>query len=101
MLAHGCRVLVKRHLFQLDHRKVTANLRKHRVGFKTACEVLFDPFVCFVDSEMVGGEERERVIGMTASWKLLVVVYVDLGDSIRLISARSPTRKEKKAYEDQ
>ena len=87
--------------FNWDRRKAAANLRKHRAGFKTTCEVFFDPFVCFVDSELVGGEERERVIGMTASWKLLVVVYVDLGDSIRLISARSVTRKEKQAYEDQ
>ena len=50
---------------------------------------------------MVGGKERERVIGMTAGWELLVVVYVDRGDFIRLISARSPTRKEKQEYEDQ
>ena len=87
--------------FKWDRGKAAANLRKHRVGFKTACEAFFDPFVCFVDSEMVGGEERERVIGMTAGWELLVVVYVDRGDFIRLISARSPTRKEKQEYEDQ
>ena len=56
--------------FKWDRKKAAGNLRKHRIGFETACEVLFDPFVCFVDSEMVGGEERESVIGMTAGWEL-------------------------------
>lgn len=87
--------------FAWDRRKAAANLRKHGVGFKTACEVFFDPFVSFVDSEVVDSEDRERVIGMTAGWELVVVVYVDRGDSIRLISARSATRKERQTYENQ
>jgi uncharacterized DUF497 family protein len=87
--------------FEWDRRKAAANVRQHGVSFKTASEVFFDPFICFVDSEVVESEERERTIGMTAGWELLVVVYVDQGDSIRLISARSATRKERQAYEDQ
>ena len=87
--------------FEWVRKKAAANFRKHGVDFKTACEVFFDPFVCFVDSEVVGGEERERVIGMTVGWDLLVVAYMDRGDSIRLISARSATRKERRAYENQ
>ena len=87
--------------FEWDRRKAAANLRKHGVGFKIACEVFFDPFVCLVDSEVVDGEERESVIGMTGGWDLLVVAYVDRVDSIRLISARPATRKGRLAYEDQ
>jgi uncharacterized DUF497 family protein len=87
--------------FEWDRRKAAANARKHGVSFKTASEVFFDPFVYFVDSEVVESEERERTIGMTAGWELLVVVYVDQGDAIRLISTRYATRKERQAYEDQ
>ena len=87
--------------FRWDIRKAAANLRKHGVRFRAAAEVFFDPFVCFVDSDGIGSEEREKVIGITAGWELLVVVYVNRGDSIRLISARYATRKERQVYEDQ
>ncbi|MCZ6624264.1 MAG: BrnT family toxin [Deltaproteobacteria bacterium] len=87
--------------FEWDRRKASANLRKHRVGFENACEVFFDPFIFWMGSEVVDGEERERVIGITAGWELLVVVYVDQRDSIRLISARLATGQERGAYEDQ
>ena len=87
--------------FEWDRRKASANLRKHRVGFENACEVFFDPFIFWMGSEAVDGEERERVIGITAGWELLVVVYVDQRDSIRLISARPATGQERGAYEDQ
>jgi uncharacterized DUF497 family protein len=87
--------------FEWDRRKASANVRKHGVGFETACEVFFDPFIHWMDSEVVDGEERETVIGMTGGWELLVVVYVEQRDSIRLISARPAIRQERRAYEDQ
>ena len=87
--------------FEWDRRKASANLRKHRVGFENACEVFFDPFIRWMDPEVVDGEERERVSGMTAGWELWVVVYVDQRDSIRVISARPATGQERGAYEDQ
>lgn len=86
--------------FGWDRKKATANIRKHGVDFRTACEVFFDPFVCFMDSEAVDSEERDKVIGVTAGWEFLVVVFVDRRDSIRLVSARSATRKERQTYED-
>jgi uncharacterized DUF497 family protein len=87
--------------FEWDRRKASANLRKHSVGFETGCEVFFDPFIYWMDSEVVDGEERETVIGMTGGWELLVVVYVEQRDSIRLISAHPATRQERRTYEDQ
>jgi len=71
--------------FRWDRRKAAANVRKHSVRFETASEVFFDPFVRWIEAEVVGGEERETVIGVTPDWQLLVVVYADRGDSIRLI----------------
>ncbi|HSS79254.1 MAG TPA: BrnT family toxin [Thermoanaerobaculia bacterium] len=85
--------------FIWDGGKAESNLRKHGISFETACELFFDPFVHLLQSEMLGGEEREAAIGMTEGWRLLVVVYTFRSESIRVISARPATLRERKHYE--
>jgi hypothetical protein len=46
------------------------------------------------------GEQRFIVIGVDHLWRLLVVVYTDRGDLVRLISARPATRSERRNYEN-
>ncbi len=87
--------------FEWDSHKAEENLRKHGVSFETACEVFFDPFILWLDEEVVEGELRETIIGMTVNWRLLYVVYVMRDDTIRLISVRKVTRAERKRYENQ
>ncbi|MDP2601529.1 MAG: BrnT family toxin [Deltaproteobacteria bacterium] len=87
--------------FRGDSRKAATNLRKHRVSFESACESFFDPFVYWIESQMVWGEEREKIIGMTPDWQFLVVIYAESAEAIRLISARQATRQERQSYEDQ
>lgn len=87
--------------FEWDSEKANANLSKHGVSFETACEVFFDPFVRVNDDELLRGELREAVIGMTVDWRLLYVVYVMREETVRLISARPVTTIERKQYEDQ
>lgn len=86
--------------FIWDSKKALANLQKHGVALELACEVFFDPFVCLLRTDAIGGEERELVVGMTPGWQLLVVVYTFRADCIRLISARPATSQERGAYED-
>ncbi len=86
--------------FVWDRGKAESNLRKHGISFETACEIFFDPFVCLLRSEMIGGEEREAVMGMTEGWSLLVVVYTFREEAIRVISARPTTSAERSLYED-
>ena len=45
------------------------------------------------------GEQRFIVIGMDHLWRLLVVVYTNRGNRVRLISARYATRSERRQYE--
>jgi len=45
------------------------------------------------------GEQRFVSIGADALGRILVVVYTYRGKSIRLISARLATRKEREQYE--
>src|SRR5438093_2298592 len=87
--------------FVWDRKKAESNLRKHGVAFETACEVFFDPFVCFIGTEVVGGERREIVVGMTVDWQILYVVYLFRKNQIRLVSARPVTSRERKQYENQ
>ena len=87
--------------FEWDSQKAAANFRKHKVRFELACEAFFDPFVCYLDEEIVGSELRERLVGLTTTWLLLYIVYVMRGDVIRIISARLVTKEEREIYENQ
>lgn len=88
-------------LFEWDSQKAAVNLRKHDVSFELACETFFDPFVCYLDDEIIGSELRERIVGLTTNWILLYVVYVMRDDRIRIVSARSVTKTEREIYENQ
>jgi uncharacterized DUF497 family protein len=88
-------------LFEWDGKKAAANRRKHKVTFELTCESFFDPFVCYLDDEIVGTELRERIVGLTTTWVLLYIVYVMRDESIRIVSARMVTKAEREIYENQ
>ncbi|RIK31338.1 MAG: hypothetical protein DCC56_03900 [Anaerolineae bacterium] len=88
-------------LFEWDSQKAAVNLRKHDVSFELACEAFFDPFVCYLDEEIVGTELRERIVGLTTIWIMLYIVYVMRDDRIRIVSARAATKAERELYENQ
>jgi uncharacterized DUF497 family protein len=86
-------------VYEWDTEKASANLRKHRVSFETACQVFFDPFVRLVDASTLS-EAREAAIGLTEDWTPLFVVHVIRhGNIIRIISARTATTSERREYE--
>ena len=87
--------------FEWNRRKAIANSRKHGISFEFACEAFFDPFVFYLDEEIIREETRETIIGMTANWRLLYVVYVMREDYVRIISARLATKIEREQYENQ
>lgn len=82
-----------------DPHKAVINLQKHGVKFSDAEAVLFDPNALSFEDTTAKGEQRFVVIGMDHFWHLLVVVYTDRGNRIRLISARPATRSERRHYE--
>lgn len=81
-----------------DANKAQSNLIKHGVNFEDAKQALFDPHA-LVSEDNDHDEARFVLVGM--AHKLLVVVYCYLDDDniIRLISARTATKTERKAYE--
>jgi uncharacterized DUF497 family protein len=88
-------------VFEWDSEKAAVNLRKHNVTFELACEAFFDPFVCYLDEEIVGTELREKIVGLTTTWLLLYIVYVMRDEVIRIVSARLVTNAEREVYENQ
>jgi uncharacterized protein len=83
-----------------DSEKASSNVVKHGVSFEVACQVFFDRFLHLEDAG-VGEEHRDAAIGMTEDLILLLVVHIYREDeTIRIISARRATGKERIAYED-
>jgi uncharacterized DUF497 family protein len=80
--------------------KAAANLRKHRVGFQEAATVLEDPLSTTFPDEVHSTEESRFVtIGVSDQGRVLVVAHAERNDTIRFISARRATRRERAFYE--
>ncbi len=86
--------------FEWDAAKAKENLKKHGVAFEAALTVFADPLArIFDDLDHSGDEQRELIIGQSAAQHLLVVSFMERGDRIRIIGARTATRKERRDYE--
>jgi uncharacterized protein len=69
------------------------------ITFQQAAEAFFDPFLILVDASR-NDKARDAVIGLDTRYNLLYVVHIEQeGDCIRIISARTATRQERKEYE--
>lgn len=86
--------------FEWDMLKAKVNFRKHGISFELATEAFFDPFVSYQNGEVIDGELRETIAGLTSNWQLVCVVYVLRDDIIRIISTRLATNAERLAYEN-
>ena len=87
--------------FEWDRRKDATNRRKHGAGFAEASTVFDDPLsITIPDPDQAIGEERFVIVGMSSERNLLIVVHTIRGERIRLISARSTTKHERRNYEE-
>ena len=84
--------------FDWHDAKAAANLGAHGVSFEFATTVFKDPFAIErVDDRKDYGEERFVIVGM-AQEHILLVVFAERGDRIRLISARRATQYKQDDY---
>ena len=87
--------------FEWDPGKARANLAKHRVGFKEAATVFGDPLSLTIPDPVHSvNEERQIILGLSHRRRLLVVIFTERGDTIRVISARPATKREITDYEE-
>ena len=82
-----------------DPAKARSNFRKHRVRFADAVTALEDDSALTI-RDPGDDEERWVTIGLDVMRRILVVVYTWRGETVRLISARRATSKERKQYEE-
>ena len=84
--------------FEWDDAKAAENQRKHGVSFAFAVRAFRDPYAIeWIDDREAYGEERTILLA-AADGSILVVIYTERGDRIRLISARRATRNEQDRY---
>lgn len=87
--------------FEWDPRTAAANLRKHGVAFEEAVTAFADPHsITIADPDHSIDEDRFIPIGRSTVQRLLVVVHLERGERIRLISARLAARRERRTYEE-
>jgi uncharacterized DUF497 family protein len=86
--------------FEWDPEKAASNEGKHGIAFGEAADVFIDPLVQIrLDDEHSSSEQRFTAMGISQLGRLLIVTYTERRDSIRIISARKPTRREVAKYE--
>jgi uncharacterized DUF497 family protein len=90
-------------MFEWDARKAAVNRTKHGVSFEEAATMFGDPDALDgQDLRHSAKESRFLRLGRAATGRVLIVAYtvrrgVD-DESIRIISARRASRKERAAY---
>jgi uncharacterized protein len=85
--------------FEWDAQKAKLNYEKHGVSFDEAKTVFNDPFsITISDSEHSADESRFIDIGLSNHGRLLVVVYTEREESIRVISSRKASKREIQIY---
>ena len=83
--------------FEWDKEKAEANRIKHGVTFEIAARVFLDENrIEFYDRKHSIDEDRYYTIGMAG--EVLLVVYTERRDVIRLISARLAAKNEEARY---
>jgi uncharacterized DUF497 family protein len=92
--------------FEWDERKNQENIRKHGISFQEATSVFYDDdAIIFDDPDHSIEEERFMILGiierpkghLTHAIGIVCHCYRE-GESIRIISAREATKKERTSY---
>lgn len=88
--------------FEWDDEKEKLNKEKHGIDFSTAALVFQDQNrLEFYDEAHSEDEDRFITIGQINGIAIIImVVYTERRNAIRLISARKATNKERSAYYD-
>jgi uncharacterized DUF497 family protein len=86
--------------FEWNSQKADINLKKHDVSFQEASAV-FGDYLSFTypDSGHSIQEKRYIIIGLSSKNRVLVISHTYRGETIRIISARQATKRERDFYE--
>jgi hypothetical protein len=86
--------------FEWDSSKARFNFSKHGILFEEASTIFGDPLsITSPDPDHSQEEARWVTIGVSTNLKTIVVVHTDRSETIRIISARLATKRERESYE--
>lgn len=86
--------------FEWDPAKAEDNWKKHGVAFEEALTVFADPLArIFDDPDHSADETREIIVGHSEKPRLLLVYFTERVGKVRIIGARSATKRERQNYE--
>jgi uncharacterized DUF497 family protein len=91
-------------VFSWDPSKAITNFEKHVISFEEAATVFADDDgLDWDDREHSSNERRFKRLGRSVANRIVLLVYTlrssaDGQETIRIISARQASRKERKAY---
>ncbi len=87
--------------FEWNKNKAKTNLQKHQISFEEAKSVFDDPLSLTIDDETHSYDEKRYItIGESKIGRLILVGHTIGKENVRIISARKPTRGERKDYEN-
>ena len=87
--------------FTWDPAKAAANLRKHGVAFEDASTVFRNPLAKVLpDPTHSEQEQRSLIVGHSAGGRLLLVVFTETEERIRIISGGDASARERREYEE-
>jgi len=87
--------------FDWDSDKAQRNFRKHGIDFNEASTIFADTLsITIPDPDHSEDEELWVTMGLSNRHRLLVVVHTEKEETIRLISARTADRLERRKYEE-
>jgi uncharacterized DUF497 family protein len=85
--------------FEWDDEKNKENIRKHELDFADAWEIFDAPMLTNLDTREDYGEDRWIGIGFLKNF-VVVVVYTESEDVIRIISLRKALKHERTRFEE-
>lgn len=85
--------------FEWDDEKNKENIRKHELDFADAWEIFDALMLANLDTREDYGEERWIGVGFLKNF-VVVVVYTETGDVIRVISLRKALKHERTRFEE-
>ena len=86
--------------FDWDKGNEDKNYLKHNVSQLEAEEAFFKFNIINDDAAHSSKEKRLRLLGSTDGEKVLVVIFTERAGKVRVVSARTASRKERKTYEE-
>jgi len=87
--------------FEWDLEKAESNFEKHKVSFAEGASVFKDLDALLLDDpDKFEDEVRFELLGYSAERRLLMVIHVERGMRLRIVSVRTASKPERRLYEE-